>query len=202
MKILVTGFTTFGEHVINPSQLLVESLPDQYQGNTLIKSILPVDHQQAPMMLINLLQEHQPDAVISFGLASGRAKIALERVALNLMDFSMADNSGVTIENKPIVEQGPAAYFSTLPIHAMLAAVNQAGIPAELSLTAGAYLCNQVFYFLMHKIASQNLKVQAGFVHLPALPEQAASSNKSIPTMSLENIRKAAYLMVAELTQG
>lgn len=201
MNILLTGFEPFGVHAINPSQLLVESLPDQYQGITLTKSILPVDHQLTPKVLINLLRDHQPDAVISFGLASGRAKIAIERVAVNLMDFSIPDNTGATIENHPVVEQGPAAYFSSLPIHAMQSALNKAGIPAELSLTAGAYLCNQVFYLLMHQIAIQNLKAQAGFIHLPALPEQAASSKKTIPSMSLEHIRKAAFLIVAELDQ-
>jgi len=202
MKILLTGFEPFGEHPINPSQLLIESLPDQYQDNTLKKSVLPVDHQLAPKTLIDLLDEHQPDAVISFGLASGRAKIAIERVAVNLMDFSIADNSGVTIKNRPVVDQGPAAYFSSLPITAMLAALNQAGIPAELSLTAGAYLCNQIFYLLMHLISSQNLKIQAGFIHLPALPLQAASSQKPMPSMSLDQLTQAAYLMLAELDQG
>ncbi len=199
MKVLLTGFEPFGEHIVNPSQRLIESLPSEYQGNMLIKRILPVDHQQAPRMLIKLLIDHQPNAVISFGLASGRAKIAIERVAVNLMDFKIADNSGVTIDNQPIIEQGPAAYFSTLPIHGMLTTLNQAGIPVELSLTAGAYLCNQVFYLLMHQVASQNTKTQAGFIHLPALPEQAASSEKPIPSMSLDQIVTAATLLIAQL---
>lgn len=202
MKILLTGFEPFGENTINPSQLLVESLPAQYQDISLVKSVLPVDHQQAPWVLKNLLQEHQPDAVLSFGLASGRVKIAIERLAVNLMDFSIADNSDAMVQNQPVIEQGPAAYFSTLPIYPMLAALNQAGIPAEFSLSAGAYLCNQVFYFLLHQIATQNLKARAGFVHLPALPEQTARSKKPIPSMSLELISKAAYLMITELVQN
>ena len=201
MKILITGFEPFGEHDINPSQMLLQALPDLYQGSTLLKSTLPVHHELAPRRLINLLREHQPDALIAFGLASGRAKISLERVAINLMDFSFADNAGVTIENQPVVVDGPAAYFSTLPIHTMLETLTHAGVPAELSLTAGSFLCNQVFYVLMHEIETHNLKTRAGFIHLPALPEQAASSKRSIPSMGMEHIHKAAHLLIAELGQ-
>jgi pyroglutamyl-peptidase len=201
MKILITGFETFGEYKLNPSQRLVQALPDQYAGTTLLKSILPVHHEQAPNRIINLLREHQPDAVITFGLAAGRAKISIERVAINLVDFSLADNAGVRIENQPVIEDGPAAYFSTLPILRMLEVLTQADIPAELSLTAGSYLCNLVFYILMHEIETHNLKTRAGFIHLPALPEQAASSKSSIPSMAMEHIHKAAHLLIAELGQ-
>jgi len=199
MNILITGFEPFGEHEINPSQILVQSLPDQYQGCCLLKSTLPVHHELAPRRLINLLREHQPDAVIAFGLATGRAKISFERVAINLMDFTLADNAGVRIENQPVIEAGPAAYFSSLPIHTMLEALTHAGIPAELSLTAGSYLCNQVFYVLMHEIETHNLKTRAGFIHLPALPQQTAASNRSIPSMGLDQIYTTALLLVAEL---
>lgn len=196
MNILMTGFEPFGEHNLNPSQLLIEALPDKFQDSVLIKDVLPVHHDLAPRKLTELLNVHQPDAVIAFGLAAGRAKISLERIAINLMDFSIADNAGMTVKNQPINESGPAAYFSTLPLSVMFTELNAAGFPAELSLTAGAYLCNQVFYTLMHELTRQNLSIPAGFVHLPALPELAAKSEKQVPSMSLDQILKAAHLMI------
>ena len=201
MKVLLTGFEPFSEYTINPSQLLVDSLPDQYQDLFLTKCILPVDHHQAPPMLFDAIHNHQPDAVVSFGLASGRAKISLERIAVNLLDFSIEDNSGTKIENQPIVEQGPAAYFSSLPFHTMLAGLNQGGIPAELSLSAGAFLCNQVFYLLMHQVESLNKPIQAGFIHLPALPEQSAANNQPTPSMSMEHVKKVAFIILDNLNR-
>jgi pyroglutamyl-peptidase len=199
MKILLTGFEPFGGYPINPSQLLIQALPDQYLEMTLVKQILPVHHQEGPQKILALLRSHQPDAVIAFGLASGRSQISLERVALNLLDFSIADNAGVIVENQSIVPGGPAAYFSTLPLQSMGAALTAEGISVEFSLSAGAYLCNQVFYTMMHEITSQDLNIQAGFVHLPDLPEQVAQSSIPIPSMSLDVLIQAAHILVAQL---
>lgn len=196
MKLLITGFEPFGEHHINPSQLLIEALPDAHLGITLAKAILPVHAELAPAQMVNLLETHQPEGVIAFGLAAGRAKVSLERVALNWLDFSIPDNAGETIQHKRICEDGPAAYFSTLPLDQMLTALYSAGIPAEVSLSAGAYLCNQVFYTLMHTLAHHKREIPAGFVHLPALPEQAANSKQPIPSMGLEMILTAAHLLI------
>lgn len=201
MKILLTGFEPFGEHTINPSQILVQALPDQIEDIILLKGILPVHHDLALIKLRELVREHQPNAVIAFGLAAGRAKISLERVAVNLMDYSIADNAGVSIANQPISAHGPAAYFSTLPLPTLLAMLTEAGIPAEMSLSAGAYLCNQVFYTLMCEITSAKTPVPAGFIHLPALPQQAAASDKSFPSMNLEMMVAAARLMITILAQ-
>lgn len=117
------------------------------------------------------------------------------------MDYSTPDNAGMTIENQSIITDAPAAYFSTLPLHAMLSALITAGIPAELSLSAGTYLCNQVFYTLMHTIVTENLGIQAGFIHLPALPEQAAKSQKPMPSLSLDVCIKAAQILIAGCDQ-
>lgn len=201
MKILLTGFEAFGEHDINPSQRLIQAFPNHHQEINLVKGILPVHHELAPRKLTNLLRDHHPEAVIAFGLAAGQAKIKIERVAVNLMDFSIADNAGVKVENQPIIGVGPAAYFSSLPVHAMLATLTEAGIPAESSLSAGSYLCNQVFYVLLHEIATKKMKIPAGFIHLPALPEQAAASKKSIPSMGLEQLLKAAKLLIGEIVK-
>jgi pyroglutamyl-peptidase len=201
MKILVTGFEAFGENSINPSQIMGESLPDSYpEGIEIKKATLPVDKKTGPAALIKAFDYHKPDAVLCFGLALGRKVISLERVAINLMDYRIPDNAGVSIHDQPIVKDGPAAYFSTLPIRAMLAALKSAGIPAELSLTAGAYLCNQIFYTLMHTIHTLALSIPAGFVHLPALPEQAALAEKPIPSMGMDVMYRTAEILIKQLS--
>ena len=200
MKILLTGFTPFGDSLLNPSQLLIESLPEVgHNGETLLKAILPVDQVRAPKILLDHLHQSQPDAILMFGLASGRAKICLERVAINLKDFRIPDNAGVTVSDEPIISGGPAAYFSTLPIRRMLNALQAEAIPASISLSAGAYLCNQVFYTLMHEITQNQIATMAGFIHLPALPAQAAESDKNLPSMSLDLEIQAVQILIAQL---
>jgi pyroglutamyl-peptidase len=200
MKILLTGFEPFGKSTVNPSQKLMEALPDKTLNNVkLLKAVLPVDHQDAPEILLELRSLHHPDAVLLFGLASGRSKIAIERIAVNLLDFQIPDNTGTTLMDQPVIKNAPAAYFSTLPIRAMLSSLKNNGIPAELSLSAGTYLCNQVFFTLMHDIAHHPPAIPAGFIHLPALPEQAAESEKSVASMSLDQIIKAANNLITQL---
>lgn len=201
MKILLTGFEPFSDHKLNPSQVLVQSLPEQHQAVSLVKCILPVHHQQAPERVLYLLEKHKPDGVLAFGLAAGRAKISLERVAINLLDFAIPDNAGVQYSNQPIDPLGPAAYFSTLPLASLFSSLKNAGIPAEISLSAGAYLCNQVFYTLMHATSKQAQPIPAGFIHLPALPEQTAGSDHALPTMPLDQLLQAAYIILDELMQ-
>lgn len=203
MKILLSGFEPFGDHTRNPSQDLVLNLPDALDGGvTILKTILPVDHIRAPQILLEEISKHQPHAVLSFGLASGRARIGLERVAINLKDFRIADNTGVIMKDQPIVEDGPTAHFSSLPLRKMHTALLSAGIPSEISLSAGAYLCNQIFYIMMHEIEQKNLPTRAGFIHLPALPEQAAKADKALPSLSLEIGIRATHILISQLHEG
>lgn len=203
MKVLLTGFEPFGKSPVNPSQKLIEALPDNILHDVhLMKAVLPVDHRKAPEILLELRNLHHPDAVILFGLASGRSKIAIERIAINLLDFQIPDNSGTTLVDQPVIENAPAAYFSTLPIRELVSSLTNNGIPAELSLSAGTYLCNQVFFTLMHDIAHHPPTIPAGFIHLPALPEQAAQSDNPIASMSLDQIIKAAYILIAPLERS
>ncbi len=203
MKILLTGFEPFGESAINPSQECLTCFPDLFlEDCEIIKAILPVDQEKGPHDLLTHMHQTQPDAVLCLGLASGRAVISLERVAINLKDFRMADNSGVTISDQPVVPDGPAAYFSRLPLRKMETALKANHIPCELSLSAGAYLCNQVFYTLLHEIAVNDLNIPAGFVHLPALPQQAAKSKKQMPSMSLQIQLDALEILLTELRQS
>jgi pyroglutamyl-peptidase len=200
MKILLTGFEPFGDSPLNPSQMLVDSAPDILSNKAeIVRAILPVDKDGGPAALLAALEEHQPEAVLCFGLAAGRPQISLERVAINLMDYRLPDNAGTTVQDTPIDPEGPAAYFSTLPLRAMLAALRAADIPAALSLSAGAYLCNQVFYTLMHTLAARGQSIPAGFIHLPALPEQAAQTDKATPSMSLDLEEQALAVLVQTL---
>ena len=202
MKILITGFEPFGESPLNPSQMLVESLSENDQdGVSLIREVLPVDQAKAPKSIMRLINQHQPDAILAFGLAMSRPKISLERIALNLQDFHIPDNKGVTVTDQPIYSDGPTAYFSTLPLKQMLIALQTKGIPAELSLSAGTYLCNLVFYTIMHALSGRTASVPAGFVHLPALPEQAAASAKPIPSLGFDLQLNAAKILIMTLIE-
>lgn len=200
MKILLTGFETFADYAVNPSQKLLNLLPEKFEQDIdLEKLILPVDHDVAPGLILNSIREGKPDAVIAFGLAAGRARISLERVAVNLMDFRIPDNAGAIISDKPVNPDGPAAYFTSLPIRSMLIALIDSGIPANISLSAGSYLCNQVFYTIMHEITTNHLQIPAGFVHLPASPEAVAKGQKSMPSMDMEMVLKAAKILITSL---
>jgi len=143
-------------------------------------------------VLVECLESIHPDAVICLGEAPRRMRISIERVAINLQDYSIPDNAGNLVSDEPVVPGGPAAYFVTLPVKKILQAVLETGIPAELSLTAGSYLCNQVTYILLHTLAQQTNHIPAGFIHLPYLHEQAAviaqAGKGAVPSMGLETM--------------
>ena len=189
MKLLLTGFEPFGESTINPSEQVVRALArEKIAGIELCPAILPVDCVRGPQTLIDAFNQSQPDAVLCLGEASRRMAISIERVAVNLLDFRITDNAGQQAIDEPIVRGAPAAYFSTLPARAMYDTVRAAGVPCELSLSAGAFLCNQVMYVMLHYLAEHRLNIPAGFVHLPALPEQVALRDALIPSMGLETM--------------
>lgn len=186
MKLLLTGFEPFGGEGLNPAAQIVARLAQEgVAGVDLVTAVLPVDRHLGPALLIRAVQESQPQAVLCLGLAGRSPALAIERVAVNLLDFRLADNGGNRFVDEPIVPEGPAAYFVTLPVRAMQAAAVAAGVPAELSLSAGAFLCNQVTYELLHYLATQQLDIPAGFVHVPYLPEQAVQKRPFLPSMSL-----------------
>jgi pyroglutamyl-peptidase len=189
MKLLLTGFEPFGGSAINPSEQTVRVLArDGLTGIDLRVEILPVDRTRGPAQLIAATQTFQPDAILCLGEASRRLALSVERVAINLLDYRMADNGGQQVVDELIVPDGPAAYFVTLPVRALLDAVRDASVPVELSLSAGAFLCNQVTYEILHHLATHQLPTPAGFIHLPALPEQAVSREPLMPSMGLETM--------------
>lgn len=189
MKLLLTGFEPFGESKINPSEQIVCALErEKISGVDLHTTILPVERVRGPQTLLDAVARVKPNAVLCLGEASRRMALSIERVAINLMDYRIPDNAGQKIIGEEIVPGAPAAYFCTLPVRAMFDAVRAAGVPAELSLSAGAYLCNQVTYVLLHHLAQNRLSIPAGFVHLPALPAQVAARDAIVPSMGLETM--------------
>ncbi|MCJ7696058.1 MAG: pyroglutamyl-peptidase I [Anaerolineaceae bacterium] len=192
MKILLTGFEPFDNNSLNPSQLVIEALKKMpYPEAELHTCLLPVDMHAMPKVLINRIISLNPDTVISLGQATGRPVISLEKVAINLLDFRIPDNDGNQVKEQPILINGPDAYFCTLPVYYLAESLSSLGIPCEVSYSAGAYLCNQAFYLLMHVSQTNKLPSIAGFIHLPALPEQISTSKKPIPSMTLETGIKA-----------
>jgi len=189
MKILLTGFEPFGGSASNPSEQVVRALAREIIPSIVLSTaILPVERMRGPTALLRAFDEARPDAVVMLGEASQRAVISLERVAVNLLDFRIADNAGAKIVDEPIVGFAPAAYFSTLPLRAMLDAMSAVGVPAELSLSAGAFLCNQVMFTLLHHLAQNKLKVPAGFIHLPPLPAQVVGKRPPLASMALDTM--------------
>jgi pyroglutamyl-peptidase len=191
-KVLLTGFEPFGTATSNPSGEIVK----QISGDNIVTAILPVAYAQSAERLLALIAEHKPDVVICLGQAEGRTHISPERIAINLDDARLADNEGVIRNDVPIVAGGPVAYESTLPIKEIVKAINDAGVPAAVSLSAGAFLCNHVFYVAQDYF--KGTRVRSGFVHVPLMDEQAGEF-PGLPTMPLVQMVKAVRTMLEAL---
>lgn len=186
------------EFPINPTERIVRELDGKGIGKYWVYGrVLPVDFSQSSLCCLEYLEQIQPDVVMSLGLAAERTKITPERVAINCQDGG-PDNRGMRVQDDLIVEDGPAAYFSTLPIRRLVNVLNERGYPAQISNTAGTYLCNHVMYSVLHKVSTENLSVQAGFVHLPASHELAVQ-RPTFPSWSYKDLRDAVMLMIEEL---
>jgi len=194
--VLLTGFAPFGGEDSNPSWEAVSALDgEQILGHRIATRCLPVEFGTSLQALRRALDETAPVMVICVGQAGGRAQIALERVAINVDDARIADNAGAQPIDEAVIAGGPAAYFSDLPIKAMLAALRDAGIPAEVSQTAGTYVCNHVFYGLMHALRTVH-GVRGGFIHIPYAPAQAAR-HPGAPSLPPSVVSQALRLAVA-----
>ena len=191
-KVLLTGFEPFGKASSNPSGEIVK----QIRGDNIVTAILPVAYAQSAERLLALIAEHNPDVVICLGQAEGRTQITPEKVAINLDDARLPDNEGVLRNDAKILEDGPDAYFSTLPIKEIVEAIKAAGVSAAVSLSAGAFLCNHVFYVAQNKFAGT--KIRSGFVHVPLMDEQAGEF-PGLPTMPLDQMVKAVRTMLEVL---
>src|SRR5437867_3190103 len=163
--------------------------------------VLPVHHADATRRLTAVLTETRPAAVVHLGLAGGRARVALERVAVNVMDDEQPDNAGVRARGEPCVPGGPAAYFSTLPLAAMLKALVDDGIPAYASNTAGTYLCNQTLYWTLHAVRQQSRPPRVGFIHFPLLPSMVAASGLEQPSMDFPLMLRAVETVLGVIAR-
>ncbi len=194
-RVLVTGFEPFGGGQSNPSALIAQALDGRLiAGRAVVGVVLPCVFGLAAKELRKHLGQVMPELVVCLGQAGGRAAIGVERVAINIDDARLADNAGAQPVDVPIARGGPVAYWSSLPIKAIVAALDQAGIAAEVSQTAGTFVCNHVFYALMRAIAGK--PVRGGFIHVPFAPEQGE------PSMPLAQMVQAIELAVVTATQA
>jgi pyroglutamyl-peptidase len=196
MRALVTGFEPFGGDRLNPSQEALTRLPARLGGLDIATAVLPVAFGAALTSLDHAISTCDPDIVLGVGLAGGRSELSLERVAINVDDARIADNLGQRPIDRAVISAGPAAYFATLPIKAAAAALREAGLPAAVSNSAGTFVCNHVFYGLMHRAATGDARFRGGFLHVPLLPSQAARV-PGAPSMALEQIVEGIEIILA-----
>ncbi|HSP47952.1 MAG TPA: pyroglutamyl-peptidase I [Clostridiaceae bacterium] len=192
MKILVTAFDPFGGEKKNPAQDAVRKLPDEISGAKIVRMEIPTVFRTSTGVLEAAMRKEGPDAVLCVGQAGGSAAVRMERVAVNLKDARIPDNEGNQPEDLPIQEGGPSAYFSLLPVKAMAEAVRKKGLPAEVSYSAGTFVCNHLMYGLLHLIGTEEVfrDVIGGFLHVPYMTEQVADK-KDVPSLSLDEITSA-----------
>ena len=189
MKILVMGFTPFGGELINPSWEAVKRLPERIGEMAITKREIPTEFDAACAALRAAMDELRPDAVLSVGQYGGANGIRVERVAVNLRDARIADNAGAKPVDEPVVPGAPDAYFVTLPTRRIVEKLREQDIPAQLSYSAGTFVCNNLLYCALHESAQSYPALRCGFVHVPYLPEQAKDGNA--PSMGLEMMVKA-----------
>ncbi len=195
MKALVTGFDPFGGETLNPSLEAIRLLPKSIGGLQIATQRLPAEFGASLPMLYAAIAREQPDIVLCLGEAGSRVELSPERVAINVRDARIRDNAGDQPVDVAVMEGGPAAYFTTLPIKAATAAMRAAGVPVAVSNTAGTFVCNQVFYGLMHYAAVNGARFRGGFMHTPYLPAQAACHAKA-PSMAVEVIVRGVEIML------
>lgn len=196
--LLLTGFIPFLDNKINPTEKVVKELNGKEIGGYIVKSaVLPVDFSESSKELISLYEQVKPDVVISLGLATGRHMITPERIAINCNDGE-PDNTGLQLQDQCIQLDGPDAYFSTLPIRRFVQILNDSGLPAKISNTAGTYLCNNVMYNMLHYINKNDHDVRSGFIHIPASFELSVINSK-LPGWSHRDLVFALEKMIEVL---
>lgn len=194
MKILITGFNAFNGEKINPSSLILERLADNIDSHKIEKLILPTAFYKVQDLIEEKILAYKPDIIISLGQAGGRSEITVERVAINIADASISDNDGKKPIDEKIRLDGENAYFSSLPIKAIVENLRQREIPAAVSNSAGTYVCNFVMYNDLY-LAEKYNDMSAGFIHVPYLPAQVLDK-RGVASMSLEEMVKAVEIII------
>lgn len=198
LSILVTGFEPFDGATVNPAWEAARALDGWSCGGATVHARqMPCVFGAAITALEQAIDALQPALVFSVGLAGGRQELSIERIAINVDDGRIADNAGAQPIDVPVVPGGPAAYFSTLPIKGIVHELRRSGIPASVSNTAGTFVCNHIFYGLMHALARRGGAVRGGFIHIPYLPEQAAALPRGEPSMALATVVEGLKIAIA-----
>jgi len=200
MKILVTGFDPFGNETINPASEAVKRLPQNIEGVEIIRIIVPTVFKESLRVIEKSIEDYNPDVILSVGQAGGRNCISVERIGINVDDARIKDNAGNQPIDEAIDANGPAAYFSTLPIKAMVESMKQKGILASISNTAGTFVCNHVMYGVLHLCATRFKQKRAGFIHIPFLPEQV-KDKENMPSMELDIIVEGLILAIKAIIE-
>ena len=192
--LIITGFDPFGGESINPAWEAVKRLPDTVGEYRLTRLQIPTVFVEAAQAVLNAAASDQPDVILCIGQAGGRKAVTPERIAVNLMDARISDNKGWSPKESPVIADGPDGIFSTVPVSAMAQAITDAGLPGQVSLSAGSFVCNDTLYRLLHHYAGTDVRV--GFIHVPFLPQQAA---EGFPSMELNQITQALIASISAL---
>lgn len=198
MKVLLTGFDPFGGESINPAWEAVKLVPNMIDDIEVVKLQIPTVFDKSTEVLVEGIKEHKADIAICVGQAGGRYDVSIERVAINMDDARIKDNEGNQPIDEAIYSDGEAAYFTTLPIKAMVEEAKKAGVPSSVSNTAGTFVCNHIMYSLLYHIDKSSIAKKGGFIHVPYIPEQVIGK-KNTPFMSLEMIAKGLEASIRAL---
>lgn len=201
-KVLITGFDPFGGETINPAYEAVKLLPDEIAGAKIIKKEIPTVFQKGPDAVYEEIQSSKPDYVLCIGQAGGRSQVTPEWVGINFRNARIADNEGNQPLQTSVVENGPEAYFTMLPVFRMVEKMKENGIPANVSYTAGTYVCNDVMYSVLHYCHTEFKGVKGGFMHVPFATEQTVNQPAGTPGMNLKDIAKAIELSVEAMLES
>ena len=194
--ILVSGFEPFGGESSNPSWEVCKRLPREIAGRRVETCRVPCEFRTAIEVVAEAIERHRPEIVLSIGQAGGRTQMGVERVAINVDDARAPDNAGHQPIDEPVAENGPPAYFATLPVKAMVQAMRAAGVPAELSNSAGTYVCNHLMYGVLHFVAASGHAARAGFVHVPYAEEQVLEK-RGVPAMAVASMARGIEAALA-----
>lgn len=201
MKLLLTAFDPFGGETVNPAQEAVKMVSSRVGNVEVIKCVVPTVFGKSIETVAAAIEDCRPDAVLCIGQAGGRADLTPERIAINLDDASIADNEGNRPVDTPIFPDGKPAYFSTLPVKAMVAAIRAAGIPASLSNTAGTFVCNHLMYGVLYTLEKYYPGVRGGFLHVPYIPSQV-TGGRGIPSISAADIVRGLEAAIAAIGEN
>ena len=202
MKILITAFDPFGGEIVNPALEAVKLMKDEIKGAKIIKLMVPTVFVKSVDKTIEAIKKEKPDVVLCIGQAGGRFGITPERVAINIDDAGIQDNEGNQPIDSKIYDDGSSAYFSTLPVKAIVKEIKGGGLPSSLSNSAGTFVCNHLMYGVLYYLSKNEKNIRGGFIHVPFIPEQIANKPSPTPSMSIVDIVRGLELAVKAIVEN